>query len=123
MTILLIGMLAIYAAGIVLPPCCPGRPRIQNVIAHGLAAVAGLVGIVLGIAGLFASAPPTLSFPSTLPLLTFAFRLDPLAAFFVLTISLLGLAASIYAFGYVTEFYERASIAVLGSLFNGFLLA
>ena len=41
----------------------------------------------------------------------------------MLTISLVGLAASIYALGYVTEFYGRASIAVLGSLFNGFLLS
>ena len=123
MTLLLIGMLAIYAAGIVLPLCFPGRPRDQNVVAHGLAAVAGLVGIVLGIAGLLAPMPLTLSLPSTLPLLTFAIRLDPLAAFFVLTISLAGLAASIYALGYVTEFYGRTSVAVLGSLFNGFLLS
>ena len=42
---------------------------------------------------------------------------------FLLTISLVGLAASIYALGYVTEFYGRVSIALLGSLFNGFLLA
>src|SRR3970040_2152676 len=104
MTILLIGMLAIYAAGIVLPPCFPGRPRIQNMTAHGLAAGAGLVGIVLGIAGLLASAPLTLSLPSTLPFLTFAIRLDPLAALFVLAISLVALAASIYALGYATEF-------------------
>ena len=103
MTILLIGMLAIYAAGIVLPPCFPGRPRIQNLIAHGLAAVAGLMGIILGIAGLFASVPLTLSLPSTLPFLTFAIRLDPLAALFVLAISLVGLAASIYELGHVPE--------------------
>ena len=114
---------ACYAAGMVLPPCFPGRPSIQNVLAHGLAAVAGLAGIVLGIAGLLAPAPLTLSLPSTLPLLTFAIRLDPLAAFFVLTISLAGLSASIYALGYVTEFYGRASIAALGALFNGFLLS
>ncbi|MET0515740.1 MAG: hydrogenase 4 subunit B, partial [Nitrospiraceae bacterium] len=50
-------------------------------------------------------------------------RLDPLASFFVLTISLVGLAASIFALGYVTEFYGRASISLLGSLFNGFLLS
>ena len=123
MTILLIGMLAIYVAGMVLPSCLPGRPKIQNGLAHGLAAVAGLVGIVLGIGGLLAPVPLTLSLPSTLPLLTFAIRLDPLASFFVLTISLAGLSASIYALGYVTEFYGRASIAALGALFNGFLLS
>jgi hydrogenase-4 component B len=123
MIILLTGMVAVYVAGIVLPLCFPGRPRIQNVIAHGLAAGAGLVGIVLGIAGLLAPVPLTLSLPSTLPLLTFAIRLDPLASFFVLTISLAGLAAAIYALGYVTEFYGRVSLGALGSLFNGFLLS
>jgi hydrogenase-4 component B len=123
MTTLLIGMLAIYVAGMVLPLCFPGRPRVQNGLAHGLAAVAGLTGIVLGIGGLLAPVPLTLSLPSTLPLLTFAIRLDPLASFFVLTISLAGLSASIYALGYVTEFYGRASIAALGALFNGFLLS
>src|SRR5207249_1566972 len=47
---------------------------------------------------------------------------DPLAAFFVLTISLVGLACALYALGYVTEFYGRVSVGALGSLFNGFLL-
>jgi len=123
MTILLVTMFVLYLGGIILPPCLLGKPRVQNVLAHGLAGFASGAGILLGIAGLFASAPLTLSLPSTLPFLTFAIRLDPLAALFVLTISLVGLAASIYALGYVTEFYGRASIAVLGSLFNGFLLA
>ncbi len=123
MTILLIGILTVYVAGIVLPPCFPKRPRIQNVLAHGLAAGAGVAGIVLGIAGLLAPAPLILSLPSTLPLLTFAIRLDPLASFFVVTISLAGLSAAIYAFGYVTEFYGRVSLGALGSLFNGFLLS
>ena len=123
MTVLLVGLLAIYMAGIILPPCFPGRPRIQNFVAHGLAAGAGLVGIALGLAGLLAPEPWTTSVESTIPFLTFAIRLDPLASFFVLTISLVGLAASIFALGYVTEFYGRSSIAAMGSLFNGFLLA
>jgi hydrogenase-4 component B len=123
MTVLLVGLLAIYMAGIILPPCFPGRPRIQNFVAHGLAAGAGLVGIALGLAGLLAPEPWTTSVESTIPFLTFAIRLDPLASFFVLTISLVGLASSVFALGYVTEFYGRSSIAAMGSLFNGFLLA
>src|SRR6187549_2159111 len=123
MTILLIGMLAVYVAGIVLPLCFPKRPSIQNVLAHGLAAGAGVTGIALGIAGLHAPAPLILSLPSTIPLVTFAIRLDPLAAFFVLTISLAGLAASIYAIGYMRHVDGRASIPMLGSLYNAFLLS
>lgn len=123
MTVLFVGLLAIYMAGIIFPPCFPGRPRIQNLVAHGLAIGAGLVGTALGLAGLLAPEPWTASAESTIPFLSFAIRLDPLASFFVLTISVVGLASSIFALGYVTEFYGRSSLGAMGSLFNGFLLA
>jgi hydrogenase-4 component B len=123
MAILLLLVLGGYAAGLLLPLFFPARPRVQNILAHGLAGFAASGGIILGIAGLLASEPFTISLPSTLPLLTFAIRLDPLASFFVLTISLAGLSAAIYAVGYVTEFYGRLSLGALGSLFNGFLLS
>src|SRR5713101_9310579 len=112
-----------YVAGLLFPLCFPARPRIQNILAHGSAGLASGAGILLGVTGLFAPEPWTASVQSTIPFLSFAVRLDSLASFFVLTISLVGLAASIYAFGYVNEFYGRASIAVLGALFNGFLLS
>ena len=123
MAILLLLTLVGYAAGLLLPLCVPGRPKVQNILAHGLAAVAGVAGMSLGITGLLAAEPLTTSVPSTLPLLTFAIRLDPLASFFLLAISLVGLSASIYALGYVTELYGRISVSHLGSLFNGFLLS
>ena len=123
MTLLFLLMFFGYAAGLLLPFCVQASARIQNLVAHGLAGFASSAGITLGIAGLLAGEPLTMSLPSTLPLLTFAVRLDPLASFFVLTISLAGLSAAIYAFGYVTEFYDRVSLGVLGSLFNGFLLS
>ncbi|MEK7869169.1 MAG: hypothetical protein AAB271_02455, partial [Nitrospirota bacterium] len=58
---------------------------------------ASLIGITLGLSGLVAAEPVTAIVASPIPLLAFAVRLDPLASFFVLTISLAGLAASIYA--------------------------
>jgi hydrogenase-4 component B len=81
------------------------------------------MGVALGLAGLLADAPLTLALSSNIPHLTFALRLDPLASFFLLTISLVGVAASVYAFGYVAEFSGRVPFAVLGSLLNGFLLS
>jgi hydrogenase-4 component B len=95
----------------------------QNFTAHGLAVFAGMSGMGLGIAGLLTAEPWTISVPSTLPLLTFAVRLDALSSFFLLTISLVSLAASIYAVGYVTECYGRVPVGLLGSLYNGFLLS
>ncbi len=112
-----------YAAGLVLPLCFPAKPRVQSLLAHGLAGLASGAGILLGVTGLLAPEPWTSSVQSTVPFLTFSLRLDPLASFFVLTISLAGLAASVFALGYVTEFFGKSSIAAMGSFYNGFLLS
>jgi hydrogenase-4 component B len=111
-----------HAAGIFLPLCASHKPDFVNKLAHGSACIAGGAGVLLGLAGLLAPEPWTASVQSSIPLLTFAVRLDPLAAFFVLMISLAGLAASLFAFGYVTEF-GRSSMAAMGSLYNAFLLS
>jgi hydrogenase-4 component B len=123
MSILLLLTLAGYAAGLLLPLGVPGKPKVQSLLAHGSAAFAGCAGVALGMASLLSAHPFTMSFLSTLPLLTYAIRLDALASFFLVMISFVSLAASIYALGYMTDFYGRASIAALGSLFNGFLLS
>jgi hydrogenase-4 component B len=123
MSYLFILFLIGHAAGTLLPLCVSAKPLLQNRLAHGSACLAGGAGILLGLTGLLAPEPWTVSIPSTIPLLVFAIRLDPLASFFVLTISLAGLAASIFALGYVREFFGKSSIAVMGSLYNGFLLS
>src|SRR6201988_4325782 len=117
----LVAVVACYAIGVIIPPCLAGRHRAQNFIAHGAAGLAGALGVLVGIFGLVASEPLTASVSSTLPFLAFAIRLDPLAAFFLLTVSLTSLAVSVYALGYVTEFYGRTSLGLLGSLYNAFL--
>src|SRR5689334_6751537 len=123
MRTLLVALVACHTAGCLLPFCFPGRPRTQNLLAHGPALGASLLGIVLGMTGLFAPAPLTVSLASNLPFLTFAVRIDPLGAFFILTISLASLAASLYAVGYLAASYGRRSLALLGALYNGFLLS
>jgi hydrogenase-4 component B len=123
MATLLTVLLACYLLGGLAPLCIPGRPNLQNLLAHGCAGAGGVVGLALGVTGLLAADPLTVSLSSNIPYLIFALRLDPLAAFFVLTISLVGLAASIYALGYMAEFTGRLSLAAIGSLLNGFLLS
>ena len=115
-------LLAGYVAGIGLPLCLR-RPQAQPLAAGICGILATGAGVALGLFGLTASVPMRFSIGSTIPLLTFAFRLDSLAAFFILIISLAGLAASVYALGYVRHFSGRVSAAALGALFNGFLLS
>ncbi len=121
---LLLGLLlASYAAGILLPFCVTRKPQIQGILGSICSSLASLIGIALGLGGLVAAEPLTASVTSPIPLLAFAIRLDPLASFFVLTISLAGLAASIYAMGYLKEFHGRVSVAALAALTNAFLLS
>ena len=116
-------LLASYATGILLPFCVTRKPQLQGMAGSICASIASLIGITLGVGGLLASEPLTVSIVSPIPLLAFAIRLDPLASFFVLTISLAGLAASIYAMGYLKEFHGRVSVAALAALTNAFLLS
>ncbi len=108
---------------ILLPLLARRRPVIQNMTAHGAALLGAVGGIGLGATGLATEVPYHVSLPSSLPLLNYSIRLDPLAAFFVLLISLCGAAVAVYALGYAREFYGRYSIGALGSLFNAFLLS
>ena len=72
-------LLAGYGIGILLPLCL--RRRKAQGLAAGIAAItATIAGIALGLWGLTASEPLAASIPSTIPLLTFAIRLDALAA-------------------------------------------
>jgi hydrogenase-4 component B len=123
MSILFLLLFVGYVAGALLPLCFPAKPRTQSLLAHGCAGVASGAGIVLGLVGLFSPEPLTVSVQSTVPFLSLALRLDTLSSFFMFTISLAGLAASIFAVDYVSEFERKVSIGALGALFNGFLLS
>jgi hydrogenase-4 component B len=112
-----------YGLGIVLPLLFHHRPHVQNVLAHGAAVLGAMGGIGVGVGGLTAEVPYHVSIPSSLPLLTYSIRLDPLSSLFVLLISVCGAAVAVYALGYIREFYGRYSIGALGSLFNAFLLS
>ena len=67
MTILLVTMFVLYLGGIILPPFLTGKPRAQNVLAHGLAGLPGQRESLLGILGLFATAPFTCPYPRSFP--------------------------------------------------------
>ena len=95
---------------IVLPLCVPRMPQMQGVLGSLCASAESIFGVALGISGLVASEPLTASFASAIPFLVFAVRLDSLSSFFVLTISLAGLAASlIYAMGYLKGYCQLKS--------------
>jgi hydrogenase-4 component B len=101
--------------------------RAANGYAFGCASVASFCGIIscaVSLATGAASANGSVELlPPLLPHVQLTVRLDPLGAFFGLIVSLLGLALSLYSFGYAPGFYGRKNVGVLGAFFNVLLLA
>jgi hydrogenase-4 component B len=101
--------------------------RAANVYAFGCASIASLCGVISCVVSLatgVASANESVELlPALIPYVQFTVRLDPLAAFFGLIVSLLGLALSLYSLGYARGFYGRKNVGVLGAFFNALLLA
>jgi len=94
--------------------------------AFGAAAIAAVCGLVAALSVLLGVAPGVGAWellPSLIPYVAFTLRLDGLAAFFLLALSLVALAISIYSLGYARGFFGRKSVAALGAFYNGLLLA
>jgi hydrogenase-4 component B len=100
------------------------RDRAANALSFGSAALASGCGAVAAVLALLYRC--TLQFElwsSFIPSLRFSIKLDALGAFFVLILSVLGVALSVYSLGYARGFYGRKKVGVLGAFFNALLLA
>jgi hydrogenase-4 component B len=101
--------------------------KAANFFSFGCASSASLCGVLVCVFALATGTAATNQsfelFTSLIPYVQFSVRLDALSAFFGLIVSLLGLALSVYSFGYARGFYGRKNVGVLGAFFNVLLLA
>ncbi|MGH7939607.1 MAG: proton-conducting transporter membrane subunit, partial [Limisphaerales bacterium] len=116
-----------YAAGAVAGLLFAKFEKLANLFSFGCATLASLCGVItcamVLATGAAAPSQPFELFTSLVPYVQFTVRLDPLGAFFALIVSLLGMALSIYSFGYARGFYGRKNVGVLGAFFNALLLS
>src|SRR5215471_3412744 len=89
-------MFAAAAIGVAIPRLAVARP-----IVYGMSLVSSAVALVGALDALLGLAPAsTVSLPLGLPWLGAHFRIDALAAFFLIVVDLGGAAASFYGLGY-----------------------
>src|SRR5439155_2473729 len=124
MSLLEIGLLG-YAGGTAAGLLFWRWATFANIFAFGLASLASLCAAISSISSLITVGPTRTAsvLPMLIPYVQFTIRADPLGLFFVLIVSLLGLALSIYSLGYARGFYGRKNVGALGALFNVLLLA
>ncbi|MFB9760403.1 hydrogenase 4 subunit B [Ectobacillus funiculus] len=99
------------------------NPRIANLVAHVGSFSGGLFGTVTAIRVLVFKKSVVLTTWYVVPNVALTFRIDMLSAFFLLIISVLAVSVSVYAIGYVTEYYNRKNVGLLGAGLNLFLLS
>src|SRR5947207_5751920 len=123
---LLTGSLCGYVIGAVAGLLFLRHQRLANLFSFGAAALSGLSGFSAALLFLAGSAPPQpqiVLLPPLTPFIQFTARVDALGAFFLLIVSLLSFALSIYSLGYAKGFFGRKNVGVLGAFFNALLLA
>jgi hydrogenase-4 component B len=93
-------------------------------IGYGCSILAGMAGIGLswmvlwkGMAGV------AVDFSSNLPMLTVRFVIDPLSAFFILLISVVSVAVSLYSLGYMRDYARHYPVGIFGAAYNMFLFS
>lgn len=120
--------LGLYVAAGVGSLLCLRKERWANLVGFGGGALAGACGIGAALMALIA--PETGKENSAfelwstgVPRLALSVKLDPLGAFFLLVLSVLALALSLYSLGYVRAFYGRKPVGVLAAGYNALLLS
>lgn len=117
------GCLAAYAVGALSSFSLCSSPKIASAAGFSAACAGALSGGLASLTGLSQGISPGFTLlPAVMPFASFSVRLDPLAAFFTLLLSVLGLAISIYSFGYVGPFYGVKNVGSLAGFFNLLLL-
>jgi hydrogenase-4 component B len=123
--LLLMTCLGGYVTAVALGLCLHSKEKLANLASFGAGALAALAGLAVGFT--------TLAFPKTfpshtlirheLPFIQFTIHLDALSAFFLLVVSLLGFALSVYSLGYAKGFFGRKNVGLFAAMFNALLLA
>ncbi|MFN3467855.1 MAG: proton-conducting transporter membrane subunit, partial [Candidatus Brocadiales bacterium] len=94
----------------------------MNCVSSAFTLLAAVCGLFLSFSILSTGICLSIKVLNLIPWVSFSFLLDGLAAFFILIISLLALAVSIYSIGYNREFYKR-NVGLLGMGINLFVLS
>lgn len=114
---------AAYATGALGSLASWKRPPLCRYVCCASALAGAVLGGLAAVLGILQGTPVRWSIPSGIPLFSYSFSYDALAAFFNLTLAILAGAVSIYSFGYLKEFEGRRNIGFFGFLFHLLLLS
>jgi hydrogenase-4 component B len=113
----------LFLVGTVGGICLKGKSKWANYISHCSSFLGGLLGAISAAAILITNKPVSITTWTIVSDIALRFRIDALSAFFLLVISIGTIAVSIYSIGYVTEYYGKKPVGLLGGGLNLFILS
>ncbi len=120
--LLLITLFAIGGVGaLFLNRSSSANEKLVGFWGHGFALLGSLLALSIAASVLLSGQAIVFSLAGVLPIITFDFRLDGLAAFFMGVIALVAAATSLYGFAYQKNFYGHYNLGVFGFFYNVFV--
>lgn len=122
---LALAMMVLYASAALVSLLFYKKHEICNVVSNLLNTAASAVGIGLSISGLLRGSEKVIisSISSNISYLSFTLYLDKLSSFFLLALSVLTLAVSIYSINYNSHYYHKKNVGVFNILYPVFILS
>ncbi len=117
--------LLLYIAGSLSSLATYFKPKISNFLSNIFSLAAGSLLSISMIHKLFTADTHVISFniDNNIPFINFNFKIDNLAAFFLLLIGIVTSIVSIYSFSYMKRFFTIKNVGVFGVFYNLFILS
>ena len=118
-----LGGMILYAAAAVFGLAAARHRRLVRTVVFGLSSLGAVLEILASVAAIGNPQQSDISVPVQSFFVQYTFRLDPLSGYFSLALAVVGLAVSIYSFGYVRGFNSRKSPGVFSFFYCILLLS
>jgi hydrogenase-4 component B len=120
---LFLSAFVVWLAGAVAALALGRHPAAARRLACGSALVGSLLDLAGSVAAIFAGNSTVIGLPFGNPAFVCAIRIDPLSAFFNMTLAVLAAAVSLYSFGYLREMEGKRNLGAFGFFLNLLLLS
>ncbi len=120
---LFLGSIVVWLAGALASLALWRRPADARKVACGAALAGSLLDLAASSAAIFSADAPVIGLPFGNPIFSWTVTIDPLSAFFNLTLAVLAAAVSLYSFGYLREMEGHRNLGAFGFFFNLLLMS
>lgn len=123
MQTLFILLLLIFVSGAVLSLVLRKNADFSHKVSSSASIMGSIVGVGMAIYLLLTKSFFSFTIPTLFPLFNISVHVDALSAFFILIISVVALASSLYGIGYMRHYYSIYNIGIFGFFYNLFILS